>query len=57
MEQGIDDKYLYENYEDVADVLEEFLEDLDKLIASSDFLIFNFAICKLLLFLRTNSIK
>ena len=30
MEQGIDDKYLYENYEDVADVLEEFLEDLEK---------------------------
>ena len=29
MEQGIDDKYLYENYEDVADVLEEFLEDLE----------------------------
>ena len=29
MEQGIDDKYLYENYEDVADVLEGFLEDLE----------------------------
>ena len=29
MEQGIDDKYLYENYEDVADVLQEFLEDLE----------------------------
>ena len=29
MEQGIDDKYLYENYEDVADVLEEFLEILE----------------------------
>ena len=29
MEQGIDNKYLYENYEDVADVLEEFLEDLE----------------------------
>ena len=29
MEQGIDDKYLYENYEDVADILEEFLEDLE----------------------------
>ena len=29
MEQGIDDKYLYENYEDVADVLEGFLEILE----------------------------
>ena len=29
MEQGIDDKYLYENYEDVTDVLEGFLEDLE----------------------------
>ena len=29
MEQGIDDKYLYENYKDVADVLEEFLEILE----------------------------
>ena len=29
MEQGIDDKYIYENYEDVTDVLEEFLEDLE----------------------------
>jgi len=29
MEQGIDDKYLYENYEEVADVLEGFLEDLE----------------------------
>ena len=29
MEQGIDDKYIYENYEDVTDVLEGFLEDLE----------------------------
>ena len=29
MEQGINDKYLYENYEDVADVLEGFLEILE----------------------------
>ena len=29
MEQGIDDKYLYENYEDVADVLGGFLEILE----------------------------
>ena len=29
MEQGIDDKYLYRNYEEVADVLEGFLEDLE----------------------------
>ena len=29
MEQGIDDKYLYENYEEVVDVLEGFLEDLE----------------------------
>ena len=29
MEQGIDDKYLYENYEEVADVLEGFLEILE----------------------------
>ena len=29
MEQGIDDKYLYHNYEEVADVLEGFLEDLE----------------------------
>ena len=29
MEQGIDDKNLYENYEEVADVLEGFLEDLE----------------------------
>ena len=29
MEQGIDDKYLYEDYEDVADVLEGFLEILE----------------------------
>lgn len=29
IEQGIDDKYLYRNYEEVADVLEGFLEDLE----------------------------
>ena len=29
MEQGIDDKYLYENYEEVVDVLEGFLEILE----------------------------
>ena len=29
MEQGIDDKYLYRNYEEVADVLEGFLEILE----------------------------
>ena len=29
MEQGIDDKYLYEDYEDIADVLEGFLEILE----------------------------
>ena len=29
MEQGIDDKNLYGNYEEVADVLEGFLEDLE----------------------------
>ena len=29
MEQGFDDKYLYRNYEEVADVLEGFLEDLE----------------------------
>ena len=29
MEQGIDDKYLYRNYEEVVDVLEEFLEILE----------------------------
>ena len=29
MEQGIDDKYLYRNYEEVVDILEEFLEDLE----------------------------
>ena len=29
MEQGIDDKYLYRNYEEVVDVLEGFLEDLE----------------------------
>ena len=29
MEQGIDDKYLYENYEEVVDVLEVFLEILE----------------------------
>ena len=29
MEQGIDDKNLYENYEEVADVLEGFLEILE----------------------------
>lgn len=28
-EQGIDDKYLYRNYEEVADVLEGFLEILE----------------------------
>jgi len=29
MEQGIDDKYLYRNYEEVVDVLEGFLEILE----------------------------
>ena len=29
MEQGIDDKYLYRNYEEVVDILEGFLEDLE----------------------------
>ena len=29
MEQGIDDKYLYRNYEEVVDVLERFLEILE----------------------------
>ena len=29
MEQGIDDKYLYRNYEEIVDVLEGFLEDLE----------------------------
>ena len=29
MEQGIDDKNIYGNYEEVADVLEGFLEDLE----------------------------
>ena len=29
IEQGIDDKYLYRNYEEVADVLEGFLEILE----------------------------
>ena len=29
MEQGINDKYLYRNYEEVADVLEGFLEILE----------------------------
>jgi len=29
MKQGIDDKYLYRNYEEAVDVLEGFLEDLE----------------------------
>ena len=29
MEQGIDDKNIYGNYEEVADILEGFLEDLE----------------------------